>query len=409
MHEFDRDIPVRKVGRRIVALLAALSAIGTLSTTIILPSFPSIADDFEVSVHDVGITLSSFLVAFAVGQLFVGPVSDRYGRMPFVVGGLLIFIGGCVICASAGSLNILILGRVIQALGACAASVLSRAVARDLFEGEGLARALSLIMIAMAAAPGFSPLIGTGLESLLGWRSIFLIVGSANVLLLISYIFYLGETHARDMRAPHTVSTTARGYASLLTNSVFMVPAFAIGSMAGALYAFFGIAPAIMLGTLALAPVHLGLFFAATVFVVFAAGMVAPRLLHYIGMRATVLMGLSIALFGGILFLLPIFEPSMWAFALAIVTFLAGFGIANPVLTAAALQPFGRHAGVASALLGFVQMSGAALATGMSTFSPLSPFATLGCLLLVSTIVAVIVFAGRPAPRDAAIPSEPAP
>jgi MFS transporter, DHA1 family, multidrug resistance protein len=200
------------------------------------------------------------------------------------------------------------------------------------------------------------------------------------------------RNHAHDKRAAHTLSSIAVGYAVLLVNRIFIAPSLAIGFIIGALYAFFGITPAIMLGTLALAPVNLGLFYAATVFVVFGAGMTAPRLVHRFGMRSTVLAGLCVALSGGIIAFLPMSQPSLWAFALAIVVFLAGFGVASPVLTASALQPFGRQAGLASALLGFVQMGGAAMATGMITLLRFSPFATLAFLLIIGSLLAILIF-----------------
>ena len=136
-------------------LLAGLAALGALATNIILPAFPQIGASLGVSSQELGLTLSSFFVAFAFGQLLVGPLSDRFGRKWHVLGGLAVFVAGSVLCALAGTLPVLILGRVIQAFGACAASVLSRAIARDLFDGEALARALALTMIAMAAAPAF--------------------------------------------------------------------------------------------------------------------------------------------------------------------------------------------------------------------------------------------------------------
>nr|WP_308645888.1 MFS transporter [Ottowia beijingensis] len=136
-------------------LLAGLAALGALATNIILPAFPDMAADLGTSVLDLSATLSSFFVAFAVGQLFVGPLSDRFGRKWLVLSGLAIFVAGSAICALATTLPQLIGGRVVQALGVCATSVLSRAIARDLFDGEALARTLALIMVAMAAAPGF--------------------------------------------------------------------------------------------------------------------------------------------------------------------------------------------------------------------------------------------------------------
>src|SRR5438034_9608541 len=126
----------RRLTGGILFLLAGLAALGALATNIILPAFPRIGASLGVSSQELGLTLSSFFVAFALGQLLVGPFSDRFGRKWLVLGGLVVFAAGSVLCAFADTLPFLVLGRVIQALGACAASVLSRAIARDLFEGE---------------------------------------------------------------------------------------------------------------------------------------------------------------------------------------------------------------------------------------------------------------------------------
>ena len=136
----------------VILLLAGLAALSSLATNIILPSFPSIGGALGVTTRELAVTLSSFFVAFALGQLVVGPLSDRFGRRPVVLGGLLIFIIGSVVAASALTIELLIAGRIVQALRVCAASVLSRAIARDMFEGQDLARALSFTTVATAAA-----------------------------------------------------------------------------------------------------------------------------------------------------------------------------------------------------------------------------------------------------------------
>ena len=121
---------------KVVALLAALSAISILSTNIILPAFPDIGQQLGVSSRELVLTLSSFFITFALAQLVVGPLADHFGRMRLVLGGLWLFVAGTLVAGFAGSLDMLITGRVIQALGACAAAVLARAIARDLFEGQ---------------------------------------------------------------------------------------------------------------------------------------------------------------------------------------------------------------------------------------------------------------------------------
>ena len=161
-----------------IAVLAGLAATGTLATNILLPSLPQMAASLNVTSAAVTSAITIFLAVFAVGQLAVGPISDRYGRRWPVLIGFAVFFAGSVWCALATDLTGLLIGRVIQAAGACATSVLSRAIARDMFSGAALARAMALIMIAMAAAPGFSPLLGGALDHYFGWRSEFVLVAA---------------------------------------------------------------------------------------------------------------------------------------------------------------------------------------------------------------------------------------
>ena len=280
----SQTLTTRPLTGGLLTLLAALAAIGTLATTIVLPSFSSIATDIDVSVRDLAWLLSSFFAAFALGQLVIGPLSDRIGRRPLVLTGLAIFVAGSLLCAVADNLQLLIVGRIIQALGVCAASVLSRAIARDLFDGEVLARALALIMVAMAAAPGFSPLLGSLLEENLGWRQTFVLVAALGVLLAV---FYLR----------------------------FTLPGLAVSLIIGALYAFFAATPAILMGRMALSAFQLGLFFAATVFVVFGAGLLAPRLARRFGTRQIGCAGIVVALLGGVMLLLETWQSAYFCSA----------------------------------------------------------------------------------------------
>lgn len=393
--------PRRTLTGGTLALLAGLAAVGTLSTNIILPSFQSLAAEFGVDSRALGVTLTSFFIAFALGQLVVGPLSDRIGRRRLVLGGLVVFAIGTAIGALATSFDMLIFGRVIQGLGVCAASVLSRAIARDLFEGEALAKALSLTMIAMAAAPGFSPLIGSGLDSAFGWRATFVFVGIAAAILICGYLFGMGETHPAERRVAHSAASVLSAYRDLLRDGRFILPALAVSLILGGLYALFGAAPAILVDGAGLTATELGIYFAATVFVVFGAGFVAPRLAQRLGPARAALLGAVIALAGGAAVFAVAPAVSVASFSATTVIFLFGMGIANPLGTALTLQPFGDRAGAASALLGFLQMASAAGGTALTAVLAMPAAVALGLIMTGGAAVAVLLLLGRLAHRTA--------
>lgn len=374
----------------VLFLLAALAALGALATNIILPAFPAMGEDLGVSVRELSATLTSFFLAFALGQLFVGPLSDRFGRQRLVLFGLAIFIVGCLICAVATTLPQLIVGRIIQALGVCATSVLSRAIARDLFDGQDLARALSLTMVAMAAAPGFSPLLGGAFNSWLGWRATFGFVGVLAFLLAIHYIATLGETHRADKRSAISVLVILRTYRQLLMDRRFIAPALSVGLVIGALYAFFAMAPTILMIGFHFSPLELGLFFASTVFVVFGAGLLAPRFAQRWGPVLVARAGIIIALAGSVALLIG--KEDIYFFSAALVVFLLGMGLINPLGTAIALQPFARQAGAASALLGFLQMGCAALSISIAAALHLPAYTSLGVILAANLTLSFLAF-----------------
>lgn len=378
-----------------LALLASLAALGALATNIMLPAFPAMASDLGVAPGDLAWTLSSFFVVFAAGQLFVGPLADAWGRAPFVVGGLAVFVAGSIVCALAPSLPVLIVGRAIQALGACAASVLARAIARDLYHGPDLTRALALVMIAMAAAPGFSPALGAAMTAAFGWRSTFVLVAAAGVLVALHYRLGAGETLPPSQRRPARPHAIARTFVQLAVDPRFIFPALSVSLVIGCLYSFFGAAPAILMTDMGLSPTGLSLFFAATVFVVFGSGLMTARLARRWGAPRVGMAGILIAMTGGLWLVLQSGAPAQWPFMAAVTLFLAGMGLINPIGTAIALEPFGDRAGIASALLGFLQMACAAIGTAMVGALSVGP----------ATAFAWVVFAGATLAAAAFLPA----
>ena len=378
-----------------IAVLAGLAATGTLATNILLPSLPQMAASLNVTSAAVTSAITIFLAVFAIGQLAVGPISDRYGRRWPVLIGFAVFFAGSVWCALATDLTGLLIGRVIQAAGACATSVLSRAIARDLFSGAALARAMALIMIAMAAAPGFSPLLGGALEHAFGWRSEFVLVAAFAALGAVAYAAVFGETH-HATRTPLDPLAITRTYLGLIADRRFVVPAATVSLIMGSLFSIFSAAPRILIETMHFTPIQLGLFFAGTVLIVFAAGMLATKLAPRYGLDRSIRGGLLAAVTGGIAMLLvSLYSPNFLSYLGASSVFLLGMGIVNPLGTAQALSPFGDRAGAASALVGFWQMMMAAIGVWLAATISHEALFALGVVLTVFSLAAVGLYTLR--------------
>ena len=378
-----------------IAVLAAMAATGTLATNILLPSLPTMAASLNASSAAITSAITVYLAAFALGQLAAGPISDRYGRRWPVLAGFAVFLAGSIWCGLATDLPGLLIGRVIQAAGACFTSVLSRAIARDLFSGPALARAMALIMIAMAAAPGFSPLLGGALDYYFGWRAEFAFVAAFAAVGAVCYGALLGETHHATRIALDPLAV-ALNYLGLIRDRRFLVPAATVSLIMGGLFAIFAATPRILIEGLHFTPIELGLFFAGTVMIVFAAGILATRLAPRFGLDRSIRGGLLTAAIGSVAMLLvSVYIPTFFPFLAAMCVFLLGMGIVNPLGIAQALSPFGEKAGAASALIGFWQMMAAAIAVWLAAAISHDAMFALGIVLTAASLAAVALYAVR--------------
>jgi DHA1 family bicyclomycin/chloramphenicol resistance-like MFS transporter len=205
---------------RLILLLGALAACGPISIDMYLPSLPSITQAFSVSVGAAQSTLTSFMLGFSIGMLLYGPMSDAYGRRPVLLGGIIMYTIATIACALSPSIGALITFRFLQALGAGAASVLARAIARDAHGPSDAARVLSMLAIVTSIGPLLAPLIGGQLLLLGGWRVVFIALTIFGAVCAVTAFLRVPETWPREKRAHGAVLQSFAAYGTLLKDPV---------------------------------------------------------------------------------------------------------------------------------------------------------------------------------------------
>ncbi len=345
-------------------LLIALISFGPLSTDMYLPSLPTLIGVFGTDVAMVQLTLSAFLVGFALAQLAIGPTSDRFGRRPVLIAGISLYLAATVVCLVATSVEMLIAARVFQAVGACAGAVLARAVVRDVYGRQRAAKVLAYMGTAMALAPLVAPVIGGYLLIWFGWRSVFAVLAAFGATLLVLVATQLVETNRWKDPAAIDPGRMVRNYLTLAGSRAYVGYVLANAFVFGGLFAFISGSSFVLIGSLKVPVEMFGLFFAIVVAGYMAGTVIAGRLTLRLGIERMVLIGCIVSLAAG-----AVLAGLPWAGVTGVASiiapmfvYLVGVGIVMPNAMAGAIGPFPRMAGAASALLGFLQMGMAALA-----------------------------------------------
>lgn len=348
------------------AVLALMTALGPLSTDLYLPSLPSIASYFSSSIAAAQTTLSAFLFGFALGQIVHGPLSDRLGRKPVLLGGFLLFSLATLACAYAPSMDTLIAGRFLQAVGASGPIVLGRAIARDLYEGARAGRELSRMGTVMGLVPAVAPFIGGVLETAYGWRSSFtamLVFG-----LGVGLIALIGLPETLAAKSPHPLSlrSIVGDYKLLLAHPRYRFYISLSTLSYGGLFAFISGSSFVLQSHYGLDAISFGKAFGVVVIGFISGTLLAARLVTRIGIDRTIGHGTTALALGGtgmgLAFLL--LDPSPLILIVPMTVYTCGVGLVMPQSTAGAMSPFPQHAGAASSMLGLTQMIFAA-STGL--------------------------------------------
>lgn len=345
-------------------ILGSLSAFGPLSIDMYLPAFTLIAKDLQVETSSVQLSLTSFFIGIALGQLFYGPMADKWGRKKPLYLGLAIYTIASVVCSYTQSIEMLILFRFLQALGSCAGMVIARAVVRDLFTHQETARIFSMLMLVSGIAPIVAPLLGGYIAEFLGWRAIFLTLALFSALCFTSILLFLPETHKADSRV--RIRDSLKNYWTIIRHRRFLGYAFAGGAAQAGMFAYITGSSYVFIDIFGVAPKNFGWIFGVNAFGLIVASQVNRALLStrtydlILDKIFPVIAGLSfLVLLGGYSGL------GVWFVAIPLFLFISSLGMTFPNSTAGAMATQGKAAGSASALLGTLQFTTAAIASSI--------------------------------------------
>jgi MFS transporter, DHA1 family, multidrug resistance protein len=368
-----------------LVLLGAMTAIGPLSIDMYLPAFLAIAADLDTVRGTVERTLPMFLAGLALGQLFYGPISDRFGRKPPLLAGLALYVAGSLGCALAANIEQLSAWRLVQALGGGVGMVISRAVIRDRLEPQASARALSTLMLVMGAAPILAPLLGSWMLNVASWRGIFWFQVVYAVLLIVAIAWAMRESlrpeHVQSLR----IGSALRTYARLLADTRLLLPVLAGAFGMGGMFAYIAGSPFVMMGLHGLSEQQYGLVFGLN-----ALGLVAGSQFNGWRLRQLTpqqaLRPASWVPAGAGLFLLALGLHGSAPLALVICglfVYVTSMGLITPNTGALAMADQARTAGAASALMGCISF-----AAGMLAGLVVSLWDAQGSLPLLAVIAA---------------------
>jgi MFS transporter, DHA1 family, multidrug resistance protein len=352
--------------RYILAILSLLMAFASISTDLYLPAMPVMAQALHASPGLVELTVSGYLVGFSVGQLFWGPVGDRYGRRLPVSLGLGLFVIGSAGCALSTSVNMLIGWRAIQALGACASVVLARAMVRDLYTGHRAARMMSTLMSVMAVAPLLGPTVGGQILHWFSWRAIFWTLVVVGLLTLLS-LLALPETLPASRRKPTSLRRAVGGYLELLGHRGLLGYAGAGGFFYGGMFAYVAGTPFAYI-TYHHVPARIyGLLFAIGTIGIMITNMINARLVHRFGSDGLMRCGTGLAASAGMILSAAAWFGwgGLWGLVIPLFLFISatGFVVANSI--SGALGIFPERAGTVSALIGAIQYGAGIAGSGL--------------------------------------------
>lgn len=347
----------------IAVLITTLVALGPLSTDFYLPALPAITLALGTDVGSTQMTLSVFLAGFGVGQLAYGPLSDRFGRRPVLMVGLVIYVLASIACTLAPAIETLIAARFLQALGACAGPVLGRAIVRDIYGPQDSARILSYMGAAMALAPLLGPVLGGTLTVWFGWRSTFVFLTLFSLIQSVLVWRMLDETNTQRDPGALRPSQILDNFKTLMGDRLYRGVLLCNAFIYAGLFSFISGSPFVFINIFGFSPQTMGLAFGVMVSGYIVGTTISGRLSRRYGAHRLLFVGAVLGALAGVTMLM--LALAGWEHPVSVmgpmVFFSCSLGLVMPNATAMGLAPYPKMAGAAASLMGFVQMSLSAL------------------------------------------------
>jgi len=337
----------------IIVILGLLAMLMPLSIDMYLPALPMIAQGFNVPAGSAQMTLSTYILGFAIGQIFYGPMADSLGRKPVVLGGTLVFAVAAIACALSQTIEQLIWMRFLHGLAAAAASVVINALMRDIYPKEEFSRMMSFVMLITTIAPLVAPMIGGAVLVWYSWHTIFWILAAAALLASAMIFFFIHETLAPEMRQKFNLRTTAGNFATLFRHKRVLSYMLASGFSFAGMFSFLSAGPFVYIELNHVSPQHFGYYFALNVVFLFFMTMINSRFVRRVGAINMFRTGLCIQFAMAVwLVISSQLDFGFWAMVLGVAVFISCVSLVSSNAMAVILDEFPHMAGTASSLAG---------------------------------------------------------
>jgi DHA1 family bicyclomycin/chloramphenicol resistance-like MFS transporter len=376
---------------RLIALLGALSAFGPITTDVYLPGLPQAARDLHVSSSSIQLTLTTCLIGLALGQLLVGPLSDRWGRRHPMIVGMVLFTVASALCAVAPNVYLLDLFRLLQGLAGAAGIVVAMAIVRDLYSGTEAARSYSILLAVNGIAPIAAPVAGAQLLRVMDWRGLFVVLAGLGLVFLLAAVVGVPETLPVERRRTGEMSDMFRNMRHLFIDRGFMGYALVGGLSFSAMFAYISASAFVFQDVYGTSAQQFSAFFAANAIGILLGNAVNTRLVR----RWSPQVGLHIGLAGVFIgaagtFIVTIAGLGVWYLEPALFVMVASIGLTMPNATALALEDHGDAAGAAAAGVGLLQFGLGALAAPLVGVGGSHSAVPMGIVTLTAAVLALL-------------------